>query len=46
MWRDSLKWDVTQHRLNNMYTHSDILYVKEQKTLLTFVSHKALKNDS
>ena len=37
--------DMTQHRLENMYTHSTILYVKEQKTQLSFVAHNALKNE-
>jgi len=33
------------YRLDNMDTYSNILYVKEQKTQLSFVAHNALKNE-
>ena len=33
------------YRLDNMDTYSNILYVREKKTQLSFVAHNALKNE-
>ena len=33
------------YRLDNMDTYSNILYVKEQKTQLSFMAHNALRNE-